>query len=470
MFSRASGRSGVPVALLFLGLGMAVGGFRHEAFRDYALAVRLGTAALVAILFDGGLNTPAPSLARAIRPASLLATVGVAATAAVVALAARVLPFGWHFGWTEALLLGAIVSSTDAASVFSVLRGSGLQLKQRVGVTLEVESGLNDPMAVLLTVELTRCLVEHRGLGLGMLAQVPLELGVGAALGGALGLFGRWLLRRARLPATGLYPVLTLALSFVAFGLPPMLHGSGFLSVYVTAVILGNGPLPCKSGLLRVHDTIAWFGQITMFFFLGLLASPLQIWHEAGGGLVIALVLALVARPLATALCLFPFRYPPREVAYIGWVGLRGAVPIILATLPVLARADAGPRLFNLVFCVVVVNALLPGGTVRWVTRRLGLQSRHPPAPHAVLEISSTRPLGGEVISFFVDAASAVTGASVADVELPDGASVMLVLRGDELIGAQGNAPLQPGDHVYVFCRPEDRPFIQLLFGRAEDD
>lgn len=467
LFSRASERIGIPVALAFLAIGMAAGseGFGGVAFEDYGRAFRIGTVALALILFDGGLNTSLPAVRRALAPTAVLATVGVAATAAAVGLAAHLL----GVPWTEAFLLGAIVSSTDAAAVFTVLRGSGVNLRRRVGLTLELESGLNDPVAVILTIELTRRLV-HPGEGVwSALLLVPLELLVGGALGVALGFGGRWLLRRARLPAGGLYPVLTVALALLSFGLPTLFFGSGFLAVYVTALVLGNDLLPYRSGLLRVHDAIAWFCQILMFVMLGLLAFPSRLLEVAPIGLGIGLFLAFVARPLAVFLCLPPFGYSAKETAYIGWVGLRGAVPIILATFPVLAGATAGHRIFDVVFFVVVVNALIPGGTVRWVTRRFGLESHEPERPQAVLELNSSEPLDAEVLSFSIDQAAAAAGARIAELPFPAGAAAALIVRGTALVVPKGQTQLLPGDHVFVFCRPDDRAFLQLMFGRLEE-
>ncbi len=326
LFSRVSARAGVPLFLVFLVLGMLAGseGIGGIEFEDYGFAFRLGTAALVLILFDGGLNTPLAALRAGLRPAAVLATVGVIGTASLVAVGARLLGFDWG----PAFLLGAMVSSTDAAAVFSVLRGSGLQIRQRVGTTLELESGLNDPMAVILTLSLTGSLAAGRTPGLEILLEVLLQLGVGAAFGLGAGFAGRALLRRSRLQAGGLYPVLSLAVALLAFGLPTLLAGSGFLAVYLAGVILGNGEIPYRTGLRHFHDTAAWCGQLTMFLVLGLLVFPSRLLEVAGVGLAIALVLAFVARPLVVMLCLLPFRFPFRETAFVSWVGLRGAVPI----------------------------------------------------------------------------------------------------------------------------------------------
>jgi cell volume regulation protein A len=249
---------------------------------------------------------------------------------------------------------------------------------------------------------------------------------------------------------------------------PTLLHGSGFLAVYVAAVMLGEGRLPYRPSLLRVHDALAWLSQITMFLVLGLLVTPSRLLNVAWLGLALALFLSLVARPLVVTLCLIPFRYPAKEIAYIGWVGLRGAVPIILGTFPVLAGAPGAMFIFDMVFFIVVVNAFIPGATLPWVTRRMGLEVAEPPSPKAVLEIESMQPLNGELMSFYVDPALAVTGVKLHELPFPEGAAAALIVRGQELVAPKGQTVLQAGDHIYVFSRREDKPFIQLMFGRPE--
>lgn len=469
VFSRAFERTGIPVALVFLAIGILAGseGLGGIEFDDYRFAFRVGTAALVLILFDGGLNTPVESLRRVLGPAGLLATVGVAGTAALTAAGARVL----GFDWPQALLLGAIVSSTDAASVFAVLRSSGIGVRRRVGSTLEVESGLNDPMAVILTVVLTAALVRGHTPSIPRLAiQVLVELSIGGALGFAVGWLARRMLGRLHLRALGLYPVVTLAVALLSFGVTTLLHGSGFLAVYVAGVVLGNGSLPYRAGVVRTHDAMAWLSQIVMFLVFGLLVFPRQLPSVALPGLALALLLAFIARPLLALACLLPFRYAIREAGYIGWVGLRGAVPIVLAIYPVLAGAPGAHLIFNIVFFVVVVNALLPGATVKWATRLFGMDVDEPPRPHALLELESLQPLRGELMTFYVDEALAVAGVPLSDLPFPEGAAAALIIRGDEMIPPRGTTTLMPGDHVYVFARPEDRDFMLLMFGRPEEE
>lgn len=466
--SRASERTGVPAVLLFLGVGILAGseGLLGVTFEDYGFAFRMGTIALALILFDAGLNTPISRVRPVWAPAAVLATFGVLVSALIVAGGA------WLLGlpWEVALLLGAIVSSTDAAATFSVLRGSGLSLHPRVGATLELESGLNDPLAVLLTLALTAALTAGGGevSWLGVAADAVLQLVIGGLAGVIGGRLGVFMLLRVRLQTTGLYPVMTIAVALLTYGITTLVHGSGFLAAYIAALVIGNADLPYKASLARVHDATAWLAQIGMFLLLGLLVFPSRLLEVAPLGLGVAAVLGLVARPVAVALSLLPFRIPRREQALIGWAGLRGAVPIVLAAFPVLSRVPGAENLFDLVFFVVLVSALVHGGTVPWVTRKLGLESDEPPPPPAVLEIVSTQPLSGALLTFYVDEALDITGVPLMELPFPEGTAVTLILRGDQLIVPKGHTTLEAGDHVYVATTLADRAFVHLLFGQPE--
>jgi cell volume regulation protein A len=464
--SRVS-RFGVPVVLLFLALGMLAGseGIGRIPFEDYALTFRVGVVALVLILFDAGLNTRPTTLRAVAAPATMLATVGVAATALGLAACARAL----GFAWPEALLLGAIVSSTDAAAVFAQLRGQRLRLTRRITATIEAESGLNDPMAVILTLEITRAILGGSHSVVASIGAVAWQLAAGAAAGLAIGSLGRALLAGARPIAGGLYPAFTVAIAFLAFGVTTLLAASGFLAVYVAGVTIGRGPLPQASTLLRVHDALAWLSQIVMFLALGLLSFPSRLAAVAPIGIALALALALVVRPLVAMLCLIPFRFRLAERIGIGWLGLRGAVPIILGVYPVLAHVPGAERLFDVVFFIVVVSVVLQGGSARWVAARLGFARPAEPVPRAVLEVNSTRPLHGELLAFHIRPEAAVTGMPADEIPLPSGAGAVLVVRGDDMHVPRDAGPLAPGDHVYVFCRPQDRAELQLLFGQVED-
>jgi len=447
--TRALDRVGVPVSLLFLVIGMVGGseGLGGLEFDDAGVAFRFGTVALVLILLDGGLNTRWGTLRTAALPAGLLATVGVAATATVAALAAR-----W-FGlpWTEATLVGAIVSSTDAAAVFGVLRGSGIRLENRLQSTLEVESCANDPMAVILTLAATEAMSRGEPIDAGIFAEVPLQLLIGAAVGLGCGYLFRLLINVIRLSATGLYPVFLVAAAFAAFGASTLMYGSGFLAVYLAAVVLGNGHLPFSEGLRRVHDAIAWLAQVLMFLMLGLLVFPSRLWPLAGIGIGVGLVLALVARPLAALLCLSWFGWRPREIGLVGWIGLRGAVPIILATFPVMQGLPGADRVFHVVFFVVVVSAVVPGASIALVALRTRLGWRVSPT-NSTLELQHADRIDHDLHQFVIEAASPAAGRTLRDLALPDSAAVVLIVRGDQPLPARGSSQVRVGDMLYVVC------------------
>lgn len=466
--SRASARLGVPLTLVFLVIGVLAGsqGFGRIPFEDYHLTFRVGTVALVMILFDGGLNTPLRAIKLVAGPAVILATIGVAATALATSAAARFVGYSWR----EGLLIGAIVSSTDAAAVFSVLTSSGIHLRRRLGSLLEVESGLNDPMAVILTTALTANLANPGHLSISrLLVEVLWELAVGAAAGYVVARGASVLLRRLRLPATGLYPAFTLGVACLAFALPTLAHASGFLAVYVCGVVLGAQTLPHRVGVRRVHDSLGWLSQIVMFLVLGLLVFPTRLIGVAWNGLALALFLAIVARPAVVWLCLVAFRLPWREVMYVGWVGLRGAVPIILATIPVIGGVPGARDLFDIVFFVVVVGAFVPGATVPWVTKRLGVGVIGRRAPASSIEIDTPNANSMELRAFYIDAPAAVAGATLAEIPFPPGVAVTMIEREGELFAPSGSTRLSVGDHVYVFSPRGERPHVDLLFGHAEE-
>jgi len=465
--SRASARLGLPIVLLFLVVGVLAGseGLGRISFDDYQFAYRVGTAALVFILFDGGLNTTFAAARPVIAPAVLLATIGVLVVAALVGGAAHLLGISWPLS----MLLGAIVSSTDAAAVFSMLNASGTRLRKRVGLTLEVESGLNDPMAVILTSVLTAALVGARTSMVKIGGHVLVQMVVGALIGYLVARIGRWFILRIRLPAAGLYPAFTLAIACLAYGIATLLDGSGFLAVYITGMTLGSGALPHAVGIRRVHVALGWLSQVVMFLLLGLLVSPSRLVHVAPIGFALALFLAVVARPLVVMLGLRPFRYPWRESAFVGWVGLRGAVPIVLATIPVMAGAPAARELFDIVFFIVVVGAFVPGGTVTRMARLLNVESSAPPPPSALVEVDALAPQGDELRAYFVSSDLAVCGATLAEIPFPSGAAVSMLERGGSLIAPSGNTRLEAGDYVYVIAPVDDRPHVELLFGLPEE-
>jgi cell volume regulation protein A len=369
---RASARVGVPPLLLFLAVGMLAGsdGIGGIYFDDPWLAQLVGTVALAFILFSGGLDTEWRVVREALWPALALSTVGVLLTAALVAWFATLL---LHFSWLEGLLLGAIVSATDAAAVFSVMRAGAARLTGRLLPVLELESGTNDPMAVFLTIGITGLLSDRSASTGGMIWLFVQQMGIGALLGVALGVGAVLLLNWQKLGVTGLYPVLTTALVLFVYGLTASLHGSGFLAVYLAGLILGNSTIAERSSLALFHGGLASLMETGMFLTLGLLVFPSRLPAVAWVGLLMTLFLIVVARPVSVFVSLLFSHMGVREKAFISWVGLRGAVPIVLATFPLLARLPRADVIFNIVFFIVLASVLVQGTTTPLVARWLGV-------------------------------------------------------------------------------------------------
>lgn len=362
----------VPVLVLFVAIGMAAGsdGFGGIWFDNYELAQQVGIFALVCILFSGGMDTRWQVVRPFWQPAVTLATLGVAATALVIGVLAH---FMLGFGWLEGLLLGAIISSTDAAAVFMTLRGKGAMLREDVQAVLELESGSNDPMAVFLSITLVDLIATGSQLGFGLVADFIWQMGVGLGLGYLVGRGGVLAMRRLHLAVDGLYPFASIAVMLASYSAAATIGGSGFLAAYVGGLAYGNGEFSHRRSLSRFHDGLAWLMQVAMFLMLGLLVFPSQLPSVAFTSLVVALGLMLVARPVGVVLSLLPFRIRFRETALLSWTGLRGAVPIILATYPLLAGLERAAEIFNIVFFVVLLSALVQGPTIPMVAGALGL-------------------------------------------------------------------------------------------------
>ena len=463
--SKFSARAGLPVLVMFLGLGMLAGsdGIGKIAFENYEVAHAIGTVALAFILFDGGLSTPLENLKLAWKPSAALATLGVFVTSAVTGVVAM---YVLDLSPLEGLLLGSIVGSTDAAAVFALLRSAGVRLRKRLGATLEVESGVNDPMAIFMTVGIIQVLTGETPLGPGLLLLFAKQMGVGLGVGFAVGKLSVKLINRINLAAAGLYPVLTAACGVLAFGLAAMLHGSGFLAVYVAGIVLGNSKLVFRRGTLLFHDGVAWAGQIAMFVVLGLLSSPRALMGVAGSSLLVAVALTLLARPIAVLPLLLPFKFTGRELTLISWVGLKGAVPIILAIYPLMSDLPAGPKIFNVVFFVVLISALVQGSTLPWLARTLKLEEPPTPEPPLSLEITSLRDVDAEIIDYLVRESSPAAGRLLRDMALPEGAVVAMISRGKTLIPPRGSTEVLHGDHLFIVVNEESRRPVDAIFGR----
>lgn len=452
--SRAADRVGVPALLLFLIVGMLLGseGPGGIAFDDAQSAVAIGTVALALILFSGGLDTDWASVRPILSIGLILSTVGVTLTAAIVGAAAH---FLLGFTLLEGMLLGSIISSTDAAAVFSVLRSKGVHLKGRLKPILEFESGSNDPMAVFLTIGLLQMLTQESAsvsdLALGFLLQMPM----GAAVGICVGMAGVYLVNRIGLGYEGLYGVLTLGVVFLTYGLSYVLGGNGFLAVYLAGILMGNRPLIHRRTLLLFHDGLAWLMQIAMFLTLGLLVFPLRLIPVIGYGLLVAVVLMFVARPLAVFLTLIPVSLSWREKAFVSWVGLRGSVPVVLATFPLLAGVARADEMFNIVFFVVLASVLVQGATVSLAARWLGVDAPAPRRRAYPLEFNPVEGLRSELKELTIPEDSPWVGQAVFQLKLPSGLLILMIARENEMIQPKGETVLLAGDTLLILSESE---------------
>jgi potassium/hydrogen antiporter len=451
---RLSVKSGLPSLLLYLGIGLAIGeaGFGID-FDSNELTQVLGYAALILILAEGGLSTRWQGIRRSVWPAAVLSTLGVVVSVVVVALAAR---FVLHLDWNTALLIGAILSSTDAAAVFSVLRR--VPLPRRLSGMLEAESGFNDaPVVILVTALATRSAHPdraHSWVGLGVDAVV--ELAVGAAIGLAIGWLGGQFMRRAASGSSGLFSIGVVALTVLAYAAAASVHASGFIACYLAALVLGNLRLPHRPAVQSLATAVGWLAQIGLFVLLGLLASPGDMGQQVGRAIVIGLVLLLVARPLSVVVSMVPFGLSWRDQAFLSWAGLRGAVPIVLATVPLTVGARGVDWIFELVFVLVVIFTIVQGPTLPWVARRLGIVEDYGSLDLAV-EATPLEELGADMMQVTVGPASRLHGVEVFELRMPQGANVTLVVRGGKGFVPQGNTVIRRGDQLLIVATAESK-------------
>lgn len=458
-------RFGAPILLMFLAVGMLAGedGPGGLRFSDYRLTYLIGSLALAIILFDGGLRTRFLHVRKAVAPATVLATVGVLITAGLTgAFGAWALSLGTQQGF----LIGAVVASTDAAAVFFLLRSGGLQLRSRVGALLELESSVNDPVAVFLTVA-TVSVIAAGGAGETFL-HVIIDLGREAVLGTLVGLGGGFgivlLLNRVQLPG-GLAPLLAVSGGVFVFGLAATVGGSGFLAAYVAGLVLGNRPVRAFAGILSLHDAVTWLAQIIMFLALGLLVSPHQMLGVAVPGLMIAVFLIFVARPLAVWLCLWPFGFNSRERLFVGWVGLRGAVSIFLASIPTLSGLPNSHIYFNVAFFVVLISLSLQGSTIKRAARRLGQALPRTGYPITRTEVDLPGQHNVEMIGYPVGNESRVLSMT----KLPEWAKLTLVVREGHILEPVVAGALKPGDYAYLLAPELKAHSLDSVFAPATE-
>ena len=462
-------RFGAPLLLLFLAIGLSAGedGFGLR-FDHAAAAYFIGSLALAVILFDSGFGTPLKALRQAAAPAVSLATVGVVLTASMFAVLTH---FAIGFTWLESFLLGAAVASTDAAAVFFLLRAGNVLLRERVRATLEVESGTNDPIAIFLTITLVEVIAlgakpEAEILVVDLALGFLVSMGLGLVAGVLGGLAIVRLVERLKLDS-GLLPIFVLALSLLVFAAGGAIGGSGFLAVYLAGIIAGNGTIRAAAAVKRFQEGISWLAQIIMFLVLGLFATPSQFLPILPVAIGLGLFLIFVARPLAVWLCLMPFRFSPKETAFIAWVGLRGAVSILLALTPLIGGLEHGRLIFNIAFIVVLVSLVVQGWTVGALARRLGLVVPHQIGPLEKVELELPGSAHHELLAYTV-----VSGSPVARGErIPRWARPSLVVRDGRSAKFQDVGRLVAGDHVYIFV-PDRYPRLldKLFASRSQVD
>ncbi|MDF0751356.1 potassium/proton antiporter [Marinobacter sp. 71-i] len=466
MLSPLSSRLGMPVLLIFLVVGMMMGedGPGGILFNDFKLAFLIANLALGVILLDGGMRTRAETFRVGLRPALILASLGVALTAAGSALVAW-----WVFDlhWLTALLIGAIISSTDAAAVFSLLQGRGLHLNERVSATLEIESGSNDPMAIFLTLMLVT-MIEAGGTSEGWVALLMLvkQFGIGGAVGVAGGFIVVELANRVRLTPS-LYPLLVVAAGITVFSGTNALGGSGFLAIYLTGVVIGNRPVRMMPMILQVHDGLAWLAQLCLFLMLGLLVTPSELLPLAGGGLILAFALIFLIRPLTVMATLWPFGFNRRELGFISWVGLRGAVPIVLALFPIIAGLPESQLIFHVAFFIVLVSLVVQGTTMAPLARKLRLEVPAGEDPYRRLPLDVPAAGDHELMLFPLRGDAWEAPRPLGQLRLPENTAIAGVFRKRTCHQPSPDMEVSTGDVLAMFATPAMLPELgKALSGR----
>lgn len=466
VISKLSVRIGVPVLLVFILIGMGIGseGLGGITFDDPELTQSVGVVALVFILFAGGLDTQWQTVRMAIKEGVLLSTIGVGITALAVAwLAVTFMGFTWLTG----ILLGATMAATDAAAVFSVLRGKGVELKGKLKPILELESGSNDPMAVFLTLGMIQWISTPDTQITDLLGMFIVQMSLGLLIGVLIGYLMIYALNQLRLEYDGLYPVLTIGCVLLCYGFTTAVGGNGFLAIYVTGLLLGRGDFIHKASLTQFHDGLAWLMQIAMFLVLGLLVFPSNLVPVAGSSLLVAAFLIIIARPAAVLLLLLPSKISFRGKLLTAWIGLRGAVPIILATFPLLAGVEGADTLFNIVFFVVLTSVLIQGPLIPYVTKWLNLQTPGVINPYPTRVFLPEVSTDSRVIELNVLPESGLAGTAVMDLRLPAGALIVLVNRGNIPIVPSGATTLEIGDELLILADPASLAELQARFDAA---
>ncbi|USK34593.1 potassium/proton antiporter [Bacillus sp. F19] len=457
MTAKFSSRLGLPSLVFFIVVGMVLNNYIY--FDNAKLAQLFGIIALVIIIFDGGLQTKWVDVKKILVPSSMLATIGVFITMIIIGVFAK---FILDLTWLEGLLFGAIVGSTDAAAVFAVLGNKNI--RKKLTSTLEAESGTNDPMAVFLTVTIIHLIGQPDTSFIGLVLRFFWEMGFGLAAGLLFGKLAVWTINKINLDSSGLYPVLSLAFAILTYSLTTFAHASGLLAVYVMAVIVGNSDLTYRHSIIRFNEGFAWMMQILMFILLGLLVFPNQLLDIVWEGLLLSVILMIVARPIGVFISMFASKFSVKEKLFISWAGLRGAVPIVLATYPMLSGLENSQLIFNVVFFVVLTSALLQGATLTPLANKLNLsESKKNSVPHT-LELISIGKTNNEMIELEVGEGATVSGKELKDIELPNDALITAVIRDEKLHTPRGDTNIFSGDTLYILVSKKNREKIKTIF------
>ncbi|HSJ38930.1 MAG TPA: potassium/proton antiporter [Planococcus sp. (in: firmicutes)] len=467
LMTKVSARAGVPSLVLFMVIGMILGSDISGLiyFSSAEIAQLVGVFALIIILFEGGLQTQWKNIRPVLGGSLVLATLGVLITTAVVAFAAY---YVLNISVLEALLLGSIVGSTDAAAVFSVLAGQNI--KGRISSTLEAESGTNDPMAMFLTIAFIQLILTPESSVFTMLGSFVLQMGVGAILGLVLGLLASWTINRIKLNASGLYAVLSVGFAIFIYSFTALLGGSGLLAVYLAALVIGTRDLTHSYSIISFNEGLAWLMQILMFVILGLLVFPSQLaeWDLIWKGLILSLVLIFIARPIAVFVSTIFFDYSLNEKLFISWAGLRGAVPIVLATFPMLAGLENSFLFFNVVFFIVLTSALLQGSTIPFVANKLKLNGKPSPKRIHSLELVSMDKANAEMLEVELTSKSPFAGQLVQTIGLPKQTLISAIIRSGRLVMPTGTTKLKVGDVLYVLTEKKQVSKVKMVLGEED--
>ena len=451
LLGKTSYRFGMPTLVFFLVVGMLAGsqGFGGIYFADAQVAQFVGVVALNFILFSGGFDTKWEEIRPVLRQGIVLSTIGVLLTALILGFFIYAIT---DFTIYEGLLLGSIVSSTDAAAVFSILRSKGLHLKYNLRPTLELESGSNDPMAYILTIVFTGLVVNQDQTIWSSIPLLLQQLFLGAALGLGFARISKWIINRINLSYEGLYPVLVIALLFLSFSVTDSIGVNGFLATYLMGIYLRNQKLIHKNSLVKFFDEMAWLMQIVLFITLGLLVFPNQLLDILGVGLLIGLFLMFIARPLTVFLTLLPFKLGTRVKTYVSWVGLRGAVPIVFATFPIIAGIEKAPMIFNIVFFISVTSVIIQGTTLPIVARWLGVARPEASTPENRFGLELSEGVRSEMMEVTLPDDNPFVGKRIVDLRFPRNAMITMIIRNEKYIVPRGSTELKAGDSLVVLA------------------